>query len=108
MTLKFSEVHKDHKKPIDPEELKKKEFLRNYTATIVTQRRTEKLLQKMIEDNIIPENWDEHDMGTIVKHINKLMYEDCKKEEPETVIAIEGFGKICGGLTMEYVRNMLK
>lgn len=105
---KFSEVHKDHKKPIDPEELKKKEALRNYAATIVTKRRAEKILQKMIEDGIIPEDWDEHDMGTIAKNINKLMYEDCKKEEPETVMAIEGFGKICGGLTMGYVRDILK
>lgn len=108
VTEKFSEVQKDHKRPVDPEELKKKEALRNYAATIVTQRRVEKILQKMIEDNIISENWDEHDMGTIAKYINKLMYEDCKKEEPETVMAIEGFGKICGSLTMGYVRDILK
>lgn len=105
---KFSEVHKDHKKPIDPEELKKKEALRNYAATVVTRRRIEKLLEKLIEDQIIPCNWDETNMGTIAKNINRLAYEDCLKEEPETVQAIEGFGKICGGLTMEHVRQILK
>jgi hypothetical protein len=47
-------------------------------------------------------------MGIIAKNINKLMYEDCVKEEPDTVNAIEGFGKICGSLTMEYVREILK
>lgn len=105
---KFSEVHKDHKKPIDPEELKKKEALRNYAATVVTRRRIEKLLEKLIEDQIIPCNWNETNMGTIAKNINRLAYEDCLKEEPETVQAIEGFGKICGGLTMEHVREILK
>ena len=108
VTEKFSEVHKDHRKPVDPEELKKKEALRNYAATIVTKRRAEKLLQKMVEDQIIPENWDEHDMGTIAKNINRLMYNDCKKEEPETVMAIENFGKLCSGITMEHVRTILK
>ena len=105
---KFSEIHKDYKKPVDLEELKKKEALRNYAATIVTKRRTEKLLQKMIEDQIIPEDWDGRSMGTIAKNINRLMYNDCKKEEPETVMAIENFGKICSGLTMEHVREILK
>lgn len=108
VTEKFSEVHKDHKKPIDPEELKKKEILRNYAATVVTRRRIEKLLEKLIEDQIIPCNWGETNMGTIAKNINRLAYEDCLKEEPETVQAIEGFGKICGGLTMEHVRQILK
>lgn len=103
----FAEVQKT-KKPIDPEELKKKEALRNYAQTIVTKRRCEKMLRRLVEDQIIPEDWDEHDMGVIAKNINKLMYEDCVKEEPDTVNAIEGFGKICGSLTMEYVREILK
>lgn len=105
---KFSEVHKDHKKPIDPEELKKKEALRNYAATVVTRRRIEKILEKLAEDQIIPWDWNETHMGTIAKNINRLVYEDCLKEEPDTVQAIEGFGKICGSLTMEYVRQILK
>ena len=103
----FAEVKKT-KKPLDPEELKKKEALRNYASTVVTYRRAEKIIQKMIEDNIIPEDWDEKDMGVIAKNIGKLMYADCLKEEEDTVKAIENFGKICNGLTMEYVRKMLK
>lgn len=105
---KFSEVHKDHKKPVDPEELKKKETLRNLVGTVVTRRRTEKILQKLIEDNIIPEDWDETNMGIIAKNINKLMYADCLKEEPDTVQAVEGFGKFCGSITMDHVRTILK
>lgn len=102
----FAEVQKT-KKPVSPEELEKKTALRNYAATVVTYRRCEKKLQNLIEDNIIPENWDEHNMGTIAKTLPKLMYDDCLKEEEDTVKAIEGFGKICQGLTMEYVRQIL-
>ena len=91
-SLRFAEAVK--KSCDGTKDEKKKEALRNYAATIVTKRRAEKLLQKMVEDQIIPENWDEHDMGTIAKNINRLMYNDCKKEEPETVMAIENFGKI--------------
>lgn len=105
---KFSEVHKDHKKPIDPEELKKRETLRNYAATVVTRRRIEKTLEKLAEDQIIPWDWNETHMGTIAKNINRLVYEDCLKEEPDTVQAIEGFGKFCGSITMDHVRTILK
>lgn len=105
---KFSEVHKNHKKLVDPEELKKRAALRDFAATVVTPRRTEKLLQKLIEDNIITEDWDEHSMGIIAKNITKMMYQDCLKEEPDTVMAIENFGKICSNLTMEYVKVFLK
>ena len=47
-------------------------------------------------------------MGAIAKVLPKMMYEDCRKEEPEVVTACENFGKICGSLTMGYVRDMLK
>jgi hypothetical protein len=47
-------------------------------------------------------------MGAIAKVLPKMMYEDCRKEEPEVVAACENFGKICGSLTMTYVRDMLK
>lgn len=104
---KFSEVHQA-KKPIDPEIVKKKEVLRNYAATIVTRRRIEKLLEKLIEDQIIPENWDSSHMAIIAKNINTLAYNDCLKEEPDVVQSIEGFGKFCGSLTMEHVKTILK
>ena len=105
---KFSEVHQDHKKPVDPEELKKREAERQYVATIATQRRVEKCLQKLVDEGQLRPDWDEHDMSTIAKVLPKMMYEDCRKEEPEVVTACENFGKICGSLTMTYVRDMLK
>jgi hypothetical protein len=62
----------------------------------------------MIDEEIIPAEFDEHDFGTISKTIPRLMYEDCVKEEPETVYAIENFGKLCAKLSMQYVREMVK
>lgn len=105
---KFSEVHQDHHKPVDPEELKKREAERQYVASVATARRTEKCLQKLVDEGQLRPDWDEHDMGAIAKVLPKMMYEDCRKEEPEVVAACENFGKICGSLTMTYVRDMLK
>lgn len=103
----FAEVQKT-KTPIDPEVLKAREAQRELAATIVTRRRVEKTLMRMCEDGIIPYEWDAHDMSTIARNINKLMYQDCMKEEPETAAQVENFGKVCAGLTMEHVREILK
>lgn len=103
---KFSEVSHT-KAPVDPEVLAKKEAERELVGTIVTERRTQKLLEKLIDENIIPADWDEKTMGLIAKNINKLMFEDCMKEEKETVLKCENFGRICGNITMSHVRSML-
>ena len=49
--------------------------------SIVTEGRVHKLVNKMVDDGIIPENWDEHNMSTIAKNIGKDVYYDCVKEE---------------------------
>jgi large-conductance mechanosensitive channel len=77
-------------------------------ATIVTSRRIQKEILKLIDDNIIPENWDEKSLGVIAKNLPRAVYNDCVKEEPETVSQIEDFGKICGSLTMKLAREMIK
>ena len=105
----FSEVHQSKpQKEIDPEKLAAKQAAEDLAATIVTSRRVEKSIQKLIEDSIIPENWDEKDLGTIAKHLPRAVYNDCVKEEPETVDKIENFGKICGSLTMKLARELVK
>ncbi len=103
----FTEVQKT-KAPIDPEVLKEREAMRALAATIVTKRRTEKMLAALRDDGIIPEDWGSESMGIISKNITKRMYADCVKEEPETVEMVPNFGKICASLTMEHVRSILK
>lgn len=105
----FSEVHQSKpQKEIDPEKLAAKQAAENLAATIITHRRIEKQIQKLIEDNIISEDWDEKSLGTIAKHLPRAIYDDCVKEEPEIVAQIENFGKICGSLTMKIAREMVK
>ena len=105
----FSEVHQSKpQKEIDPEKLAKKQADEALAATIVTERRVKKTLEKFIEDGIIPENWDEKSLGVIAKHLPRAIYNDCVKEEPETVEQIENFGKICGALSMKLARGLVK
>lgn len=104
----FSEVHQSKpQKEIDPAKVAAKQAAEDLAATIVTQRRIIKGLEKFIEDAIIPTDWDEHDMPTIARNLPRAIYNDCLKEEPEVVSQIKNFGKICGTLTMKHVRNIL-
>lgn len=103
---KFSE----HKKQriADPEKLAERERVNAIVETIVTRARVEKLLNKLIDEGIIAEDWDEHDMSTIAKNICKEVYNDCIKEELETVEQVgESFGKVSSSLSMRIVREML-
>ncbi len=105
----FSEVHQSKpQKEIDPEKLAAKQAAEDLAATIVTARRVEKSIQKLVEDGIVPEDWDEKSLGVIAKHLPRAVYNDCVKEEPETVAQIENFGKICGSLTMKLAREAIK
>lgn len=105
---KFSEVHDSKKqKTIDPEALAKKEAEKELISTIVTPQRVQKLLFKFIEDGVIPQDWDEHNMKDISKIIPRAVYDDCVKEENEIVIQCENFGKISASLAMSHVRNLL-
>ena len=103
---KFSE----HKKQrvVDPEKLAERERVNAIVETIVTRARVEKILNKLIDEGIVAEDWDEHDMSTIAKNICKEVYNDCVKEEPETVEqAGESFGKVSSSISMRIVREML-
>lgn len=105
----FSEVHQSKpQKEIDPAKVAAKQAAEDLAATIVTARRVEKSIQKLVEDGIVPEDWDEKSLGVIAKHLPRAVYNDCVKEEPETVAQIENFGKICGSLTIKLAREAVK
>lgn len=104
---KFSEVHSSKPKTVDPEKLAAREVEQAAVAEIVTKRRIVKQIEKFIEDQIIPSNWGGESMKQISKLLPKAVFEDCQKEEPETVAAMENFGKICATLCMKYAREIL-
>ena len=63
---------------------------------------------KMVDENIIPVDWNESNMGIIAKNINSLIYHDCVKEEKEIVDKVgETFGKLCGSTCMRIVKEIL-
>ena len=105
----FSEVHKSKKqKAIDPEAIAKKEAKLALTATIVTPQRVQKMIYKFIEDGLLPQDWDEHNLKDISKILPNAIYKDCVKEENETVQQVEDFGKIAAKLSMSIVRDLIK
>ena len=110
VTKEFSEVHNPKKeyKEVDLEKLQKMQKDFETVGTVVTKRRVEKILQKFVEDEIIPRDYDEHNFGQIAKIIPKALYEDCVKEEPEIVYSVDNFGKICAKIAMQLVREMVQ
>lgn len=103
---KFAEIKKVKK--FDESKLEKRAKLQAVVESVVTEGRVTKLVHKMVDEGIIPENWDEHDMGIIAKNIGREVYYDCVKEEPETVEMLgELFGKFANGTAMKIVRGML-
>lgn len=105
----FSEVHKSRKqKVIDPEAIAKKEANLALAATIVTPQRVQKMIYKFIEDGLLPQDWDEHNLKDISKILPRAIWEDCVKEESETVQQVEDFGKVAAKLSMSIVRDLIK
>ena len=97
------------KKPIDPDELARIEYENNLVKTVVTPQRVEKCLYKLIhEDNIVPEDWGNAELGIIAKNLPRAVYNDCVKEAKDVVDQVENFGKICNKITMEIVKTLKK
>lgn len=62
----------------------------------------------MRDDGIIPADWCEKDMKTVARELPSRIYQDCIKEEPETVTEIgQFFGKFCSSTAMKYARNII-
>lgn len=69
-----------------------------------------KELLKMIDEGILPMNWESKDMATIAKNLPKRIFADCIKEEPEMIDLIGGdkFGKLCNHIVMTTARKFLE
>lgn len=107
---KFQEIKKSNhiKKIQDPQKLQERENAILLTESIVTYRRVEKELYKMRDEEIVPQEWNEKDMGMIAKLLPRRIYDDCMKEEPDVVLQIgENFGKFCSSTCMKHARNIV-
>lgn len=105
---KFTETKgQKHNKAIDPDVLKSMEENKALAETIVTPARIEKILNKFVDEGILPEDWGCTEMPIIAKNLNKAVYEDCIKEEPDTVSKIENFGKVANSISMAIAREIM-
>ena len=97
------------KKPIDTDVLALREYNISLVESVVTEARVIKLLNKLVDEETLREDWDEYDMGIIAKNINRAVYDDCVKEENEIVLEVgEFFGKMCASTSMNIVKEILK
>lgn len=105
---KFSEVMKHKVKIIDPAKLDAQNKARAIVESIVTKRRVEKELRKMIDEQVLPEKLTPENMGLVARELPRRIYNDCVKEENESVVACgEYFGKMCGSVSMQLARDLV-
>lgn len=104
----FSEVHKSKKqKAIDPDKMAVRAAEMEKVATIVTPQRIEKMMFKLIDEQIFPQDWDEKNMKDISRVLPKRIWEDIVKEEPETIQQCKNASKIASQLVMKHIRTLL-
>lgn len=90
------------------EQLDEEARLRALAETIVTERRVEKAIFRLRDDGVFPDKFAPEDMKMVARNLPKAVYDDCVKEEKETVDAIgASFGKLCGSITMNYARKII-
>jgi hypothetical protein len=100
---------KNHQRKVDdPNKLKEKAEAEEYIRMIVTEARVMKLFHKLVDEGIIPEEFDLKNMKLVAVHLPKRVYEDCVKEElPILQKAGEYAGKLCNKVTMEIIKEKL-
>ena len=104
----FSEVMKTHIKEVNPEKEAAKARAQTIVDQIVTRRRVEKEIYKMRDEGILPEKVEPADMKIIAQNLPKRIYEDCIKEENESVKACgEFFSKMCNSTAMRLAKQIV-
>lgn len=104
---KFAETKGHTQKVINPEKIKAVEENKALAETIITKARVEKLLNKFVDEGVLPEDWSSKEMPIVAKNLTKAVYDDCVKEEAETVSMVENFGKVANGIAMNLARQIL-
>jgi hypothetical protein len=101
-------AEKKELKQVDPAEILERQRVQSLTETIVTDARVIKILHKLVDKGVVPEEWSETDMNIIAKNLPSAVYKDCIKEEPDVVDEIgENFGKFASSIAMKIVRKKL-
>ena len=108
VNARFKEkMDRKEKKSQSPEQIAFEEKENSKAKTIVTRARVEKLLHKFVDEGILPENWGSEQMSIVARNLPKRIFEDCMKEEKETVAAIDNFGKRASSIAMKIAKDIL-
>ena len=76
--------------------------------TVVTEARVKKIILKLIDEGVLPETLTPKDMGNVMKHLPKRVYDDVLKEEPETMnVLAENAGKTLATVTAKIARKIV-
>lgn len=106
---RFKESHKvKAKREPSPEEAAAKERGTTLAASVATGARVRKIILKLVDEGILPAELGPKDMGTVMKHLPKRVFDDVLKEEPETVKAIgAGAGKFISAEAAKQARKIV-
>ena len=106
---RFKESHKvKAKREPSLEEAAAKERGTTLAASVATEARVRKIILKLVDEGILPAELGPKDMGTVMKHLAKRVFDDVLKEEPETVKAIgAGAGKFIAAEAAKQARKIV-
>ena len=106
-SFKESSVKKE-KEPIDPEKQKELDVAKAAIESIVTEARVSKIVLKLADEGLLPRELTPRDMGTAMKQVPKLVFDDILKEEPEVVkVAGENAGKMCSQVVAKHCKKLI-
>ncbi|MDE5772341.1 MAG: RNA ligase family protein [Ruminococcus sp.] len=108
---RFKEVQrKVRKRPANEKiaEISEKLRIKEFVKTAVTSARVEKILHKLVDEGILPEDFSMKDMKTVYKNLPLEVYKDCMKEVPEMVEQVENFGKFSSEVSIELAKEIIR
>ena len=99
---------KKEKKHIDPEQAKLDAENMAKMESIVTDVRVKKLVMKCVDEGIVPAELEPKHIGTLMKALPKMAFDDIVKEEPEVVKTVGApSGKLCSMLVAKHVKALV-
>ena len=106
--FKESQHSKKEKKPADPEKEAEAKKAAELMEAVVTEPRVKKMILKLADEGLVPAELGPKDMGTVMKHLPKRVFEDICKEEMETVKqAGAAAGKACSAQVAKLARKIV-
>lgn len=107
---KFKEAQHSNKGPkvVDPVKEAEKQKAAELASTVVTEARVRKLILKLVDEGKLQADLQPKDMGAVMKLLPKMCFDDCLKEEPETVKQLgEHAGKFIAAEAAKQARKIV-